>query len=100
MATPANLKLFQGELDKIIQITEQALLNMHSINNLVNYLGPNVQRDNRSDSGKIIIKRLNDWTDDYPKIVNDMGQINQQVHAMRNALASGADFAAAAAAQA
>jgi hypothetical protein len=95
-----TLKLTAAEVDNIIRMTEQAISEMTSINNAVNYLGPNVQRDNQSDAGKIILKRLTDWTDDYPKIVNDMTQINRQVQAMRNALAAGADFAAAAAAKA
>jgi hypothetical protein len=98
MATPTNLKLFQAELDNIIRTTESAITNMTSVNSAVNYLGPNVQRNNQSDSGKVILKRLNDWTDDYPKIVGDLTQINRQVHAMRNALSAGADFATSAAA--
>ncbi len=95
-----TLKLTTAEVDNIIRMTEQAISEMTSINNAVTYLGPNVQRDNQSDSGRILLKRLTDWTDDYPKIVNDMTQINRQVQAMRNALAAGADFAAAAAAKA
>jgi hypothetical protein len=97
---PANLKLFQAELDNIIRQTEEAILQMNTVNGQVNYLAPSVQQNNQSDSGRIILRRLNDWTDDYPKIVNNMAQINQQVHAMRNALAAGADFATSAAAAA
>jgi len=100
MAAPANLKLFQAELDNIIRTTEQAIQQMVAVNGQVSYLAPSVQQNNQSDSGRIIVRRLQDWTDDYPKIVNDMTQINRQVQAMRNALAAGADFAAAAAAKA
>ena len=48
--------------------------------------------------GRFIARRLVDWTDDYPKIVGDMTQINGRVTAMRNALAAGNDFATSAAA--
>ena len=98
MPVPANLKLFQAELDRIIRETEAAILQMNTVNGQVSYLAPSVQQNNQSDSGRIILRRLNDWTDDYPKIVGDMTQINQQVHAMRNALAAGSDFATSAAA--
>src|SRR6266550_483418 len=98
MPVPANLKLFQAELDRIIRETEAAILQMNTVNGQVSYLAPSVQQNNQSDSGRIILRRLNDWTDDYPKIVGDMSRINQQVHAMRNALAAGSDFATSAAA--
>ena len=98
MAAPANLKLFQAELDNIIRTTEQAIQQMVAVNGQVSYLAPSIQQNNQSDSGRIIARRLVDWTDDYPKIVGDMTQINGRVIAMRTALAAGADFATSAAA--
>ena len=98
MAAPTNLKLFQAELDNIIRTTEEAIQQMVAVNGQVSYLAPSVQQNNQSDSGRIIAGRLQDWTDDYPKIVGDMTQINGQVRGMRNALAAGADFATSAAA--
>jgi len=98
MPAPANLKLFQAELNNIIQQTEHAIQQMVAVNGQVSYLAPSIQQNNQSDSGRIIARRLVDWTDDYPKIVGDMTQINGRVIAMRNALAAGADFATSAAA--
>jgi hypothetical protein len=96
MAAP-QVTLLDQLLQQIITASGNGYTEMGSLNAQVQNAGDVIRSAQISDSGSVIVRRLQVWNEDWQSIAARLQDLNQRVTAMRASLLRGLEDALAAA---
>ena len=84
--TAGQLGLDRGSLEKIIRSAMDHKAAMERLNAEVGALAPEINRQMNSDAGRIMHRRLLDWTSSYNVLTGDFQQLIDRATRMLRAL--------------